>query len=66
MGAPRDEGVVLLQSGIIVVTEVAVGEDCDNFRIRKRPSEAAFFVAITEDVGLESHGGKRTPGGKLG
>jgi hypothetical protein len=42
MGAPRDEGRVLLPRGAII-TEVAVGDHPDDFRIGRLALEAALF-----------------------
>jgi hypothetical protein len=42
MGAPRDEGSVLLPRGTII-TEVAVGDHPDDCRIGRLALEAALF-----------------------
>jgi hypothetical protein len=42
MATPRDEGSVLLGRGT-KITEVAVAEKPDNFRVGRRPLEAALF-----------------------
>ncbi len=42
MGTPRDEGSVLLGSGA-TITEVAVGDHPDDFRIGRLALEAALF-----------------------
>ena len=42
MGAPRDEGSVLLPRGAII-TEVAVGDHPDDFRVGRLALEAALF-----------------------
>lgn len=52
IGAPGDEGVVLGRCGV-AITEVAVGEDGDDFRVGRRVPEAALFVAVTEDEGTD-------------
>jgi hypothetical protein len=55
MGTPRDEGSVLLPCGAII-TEVAVGENRDDFRVVRLALQAALFVTITEDESVKSHG----------
>ena len=55
MGAPRDEGSVLLPRGAII-TEVAVGDHPDDFRIGRLALEAALFETVAEDVSMKSHG----------
>ena len=55
MGTPRDECSVLLPCGAII-TEVAVGENRDDFRIGRLALEAALFVTVAKNVGMESHG----------
>jgi hypothetical protein len=55
MGAPRDEGSVLLPRGA-TITEVAVGENRDDFRVVRLALQTALFVTIAEDVSVESHG----------
>ena len=55
MGTPRDEGSVLLPCGAII-TEVAVGENRDDFRVVRLALQAALFVTIAEDESVKSHG----------
>ena len=55
MGAPSDEGSVLLPRGAII-TEIAVGDHPDDFRIGRLALQAALFVTITEDESVKSHG----------
>ena len=55
MGTPRDESSVLLPCGAII-TEVAVAEKPDNFRVWRRTLEATLFVTVAEDVSVKSHG----------
>jgi len=57
MGTPRDEGSVLLGSGA-TITEVAVGENRDDFRVVRLALQAALFVTITEYESVKSHGRK--------
>ena len=59
--APGDECVVLFLCGFAAGSKVAVGQDFDEFGIRKRPTEATLLVTVTVDVGLESHGEKLQP-----
>ena len=55
MGKPRDKGSVLFRSGT-TITEVAVAEKPNNFRVGRLALQAAVFVTITEDVSVKSHG----------
>jgi hypothetical protein len=54
MSTPGDKGVVLFACGSALAGDVTIGKALDEFRIGRRALEAALFVAITEDVGLES------------
>ena len=55
MGAPRDEGSVLLPRGAII-TEIAVDDHPNDFRIGRLVLEAALFQTVAEDISVKSHG----------
>ena len=55
MGAPRDEGSVLLPRGA-TITEVAVEENRDDFKVVRLALQTALFVTIAEDESVKSHG----------